>query len=125
MRVRVPARPHGAEAFEEWLGASLEGGHSDIEVTFSREDARRPFLTANPAMWSIVEPELRKRLADLEGNATFRERTAAVLLEALPSGQTGIDAVSRRLGAGLRGAQLVLPRLREVDGASAGGLDER
>jgi len=56
-------------------------------------------------MWAIFEPELRKRLADLEGNATFSERTQAVLLEGLPSGRFGMGDVARRLAVSSRTLQ--------------------
>lgn len=111
-RVRVPELPPGQRDYEAFLGVRIHGGSEAIEISFSSTDARRPFLTANPAMWSIFEPELRKRLADLEGNATFESRTRAVLIEALPSGQTEMDKVARRLGVSGRTLQR---RLREED----------
>ncbi len=56
-------------------------------------------------MWRIFEPALRRRLSDLEGDATFGDRACAVLLEALPSGQVGVDAVARRLAVSTRTLQ--------------------
>ncbi|MBX2803664.1 MAG: AraC family transcriptional regulator [Myxococcales bacterium] len=102
--VVVPQLPRDPRPFEEFLGVRMKRGDV-IRVRFDDADARRPFLTANSAMWRIFEPELRKRLADLEGDATFAERTRAVLLEALPSGQFAIDAVARRLAVSSRTLQ--------------------
>jgi len=102
--VVVPAFPRDPLPFEDYLGIRMKKG-SPIRVTFSAADAHRPFLTANRTMWSIFEPELRRRLADLEGNATYAERTRAVLMEALPSGQVGMDNVARRLAVSSRTLQ--------------------
>lgn len=102
--VIVPELPRDPRPFEDYLGIRMRLGDT-IRVTFTAADARRPFLTANRAMWDIFEPELGKRLADLEGDATFSDRTRAVLIEALPSGQGGMDAVARRLAVSSRTLQ--------------------
>ena len=109
IEVVVPTIPRDPTPFETFLGVRLKQGEQ-LRISFSSTDARRPFLTANGAMWDIFEPELRKRLASLQGNATFEERTRAVLLEALPSGQFAVEAVARRLGVSSRTLQR---RLRE------------
>jgi AraC-like DNA-binding protein len=107
--VIVPSVPRDPRPFEDYLGIRMKRGDG-IRVRFSAADAHRPFLTANRAMWDIFEPELRRRLADLEGDATFADRTHAVLVEALPSGQVGMGPVARRLGVSSRTLQR---RLRE------------
>ncbi len=107
--VTVPTMPSAPAKYEQYLGVALELG-PEISVTFSDEDAQRPFLSANPSMWAIFEPELRRRLADLEESATTADRARAVLLEGLPSGQLSVDAVARRLAVSSRTLQR---RLRE------------
>ncbi len=102
--VIVPELPREPLPFENFLGIRMTKGDI-IQVTFSPADAHRPFLTANRAMWDIFEPELRKRLADLEGNASFSERTTAVLIEGLPSGKFGMDDVAHRLAVSSRTLQ--------------------
>ena len=103
-RVRLPALPPAHQDYEEWLGVRIERG-SPLSVHFSVEDATRPFLSANGAMWEIFEPELRRRLAEVEGSASFEERTRAILLEALPSGQATLGTVARRLATSPRSLQ--------------------
>lgn len=103
-RVIVPALPAGHGAYEAFLGARLELGET-FRVSFSPADAEVSFLTENHGMWSIFEPSLRKRLADLRGSESFEERTRAVLLEALPSGQASVQQVSRRLAVSTRTLQ--------------------
>lgn len=102
--VVVPELPRDPLPFENFLGIRMTQGEV-IQATFSPADAHRPFLTASRAMWEIFEPELRQRLADLAGNATFAERTQAVLLEGLPSGRFGMDDVARRLAVSSRTLQ--------------------
>jgi AraC-like DNA-binding protein len=65
-------------------------------------------------MWSIFEPALRKRLADLGASATTAERVRATLLEGLPSGKVGMDDVARRLALSKR----TLQRRLEEEGTS-------
>lgn len=76
-----------------------------VALTFSRADAYAPFLTSNEPMWAAFEPELRRRLADLEATATVSQRVQAVLHEALPSGQANMEAVARRLAMSKRTLQ--------------------
>lgn len=59
--------------------------------------AARPFLTANEAIWDTFEPELRRRLSELEVNADFSERVHAVLLELLLVGPTTMADVAAEL----------------------------
>src|SRR5205814_2290123 len=86
-------------------------GHS---VSFSREDALKPFLSSNDAIWSIFEPALRKRLAELDAAATIAERVRATLLEGLPSGRVAMDDVAQRLALSKR----TLQRRLEDEGTS-------
>lgn len=116
-RACLPAPPDPLGTYEDWLGVRLERG-PHLAVTFAGADADRPFLTADDGLWSVFEPELRRRLADLEGQASLAERARAVLLEALPSGDFAVDRVARRLGTSGRTLQR---RLRD-EGTSYQGL---
>lgn len=74
-------------------------------ITFSAQDAARPFLTANDAMWSFFEPQLNQRMQDLTQNATYSERVRACLMEILASGQYNVDDVASRLAVSRRTLQ--------------------
>ncbi len=74
-------------------------------VTFSAHDANRPFLTANEAMWDIFEPQLNKRMKDLEADSNFRDRVRACLMEILASGQYSMADVASRLAISPRTLQ--------------------
>jgi len=80
-------------------------------------DAARPFLTANEGMWQLFEPDLRRRLSELNAEASLADRVSAVLLELLPSGDASIETVSERLNISKRTLQ------RRLDGESTSFRD--
>jgi len=102
--VTVTELPTPLAPYEDYLGVPLTRGDAHV-VRFSAEDARRPFLTSNDAMWAAFEPELRRRLAELDAGASTEERVRAALLEGLPSGQVTMEVVARRLGVSKRTLQ--------------------
>lgn len=113
LQVTTTHPPVQADAYRQFLGTDLVWG--DVHrLVFARADALRPFLTANESLWSAFEPELRTRLAELEAQVSVGQRVRAVLLEALPSGQTGIDRVAARLAMSRRSLQ----RHLEAEGRS-------
>lgn len=104
VRVTSPYPFEPEEAYEEFFGVAPVPGE-EHGVTFSLADAKRPFLTASEALWETFEPELRRRLAQLETSAPLAERVRAVLLETLPAGESSIDVSARRLGLSSRTLQ--------------------
>ncbi|MGI9596269.1 MAG: AraC family transcriptional regulator ligand-binding domain-containing protein [Acidimicrobiales bacterium] len=96
LRVTAPDSPADVEAYRGYLGVEVQRRGVQT-VTFSAGDAARPFLMASDAMWETFEPALRKRLSDLENGATDAERVRAALLELLPAGESGMDAVAAQL----------------------------
>lgn len=83
-------------------------------MTFSAVDANRPFLTSNEPLWAAFEPELRRRLADLDAPATTAQRVRAALLEALPSGLASMEGIAHKLTLSKR----TLQRRIEAEGTS-------
>lgn len=104
IRVIVPVLPDAAGALERFLGVPLQRG-KHLSMSFAHEDALRPFLTANDALWSVFEPELRRRLAELEASASMGERVRSVILELLPSGQASMGQVAAKLAVSRRTLQ--------------------
>ena len=92
LRASVPELPEDETAYKAYLGCDL-GTAAHIQIDFSAQDANRPFLTENMAMWTAFEPSLKQRLSELDAQASMRERVRAVLLETLPAGISSIDAV--------------------------------
>ena len=94
----------GLDAYEAFLKALIR--RDDVNrVTFSAEDAQRPFLTANHAMWDILEPAFDKRMENLAQDASFRDRVRACLLEMLASGQYAMANIASKLAISNRTLQ--------------------
>jgi AraC-like DNA-binding protein len=85
-----------------------------VTIEFHAADAKAPFLTARGGMWSFFEPELRRRLGELDAGASVAERVRSALLELLPSGRAAVPAVASRLGISAR----TLQRRLQDDGTS-------
>jgi AraC-like DNA-binding protein len=98
----VPLAPE--RAYEEYFGVCPKLG-DQLGLTFARYDAERPFLTGSDGLWNMFEPDLRRRLADLEGDTSAVERAKAALVELLPAGRASIEQVAERLGVGTRSLQ--------------------
>jgi AraC-like DNA-binding protein len=108
--------PEGAELTPEldlYFGAPIVRG-AEQSLSFRAEDAHRPFLTANDSMWSVFEPALQRRLSELDAEASTHVRVRAALLELLPSGQSSLEAVAKKLALSTR----TLQRRLQADGVA-------
>ncbi|MGC4087936.1 MAG: AraC family transcriptional regulator ligand-binding domain-containing protein [Polyangiaceae bacterium] len=97
-------RPRSKEVYLELFGVAPRKAQAP-KVVFRAEDAALPFLTANAKMWDFFEPELKRRLSDLDESANLADRVRAALLELRPGGTTSMEAVSKKLGASARTLQ--------------------
>ncbi|MBT8494928.1 MAG: AraC family transcriptional regulator [Deltaproteobacteria bacterium] len=112
-RVTVPAPPNDLDAYHAAFGVEIEPSDTQC-VSFRADDAARPFLTANDAIWETFEPQLRRRLAELDVDASTSERVEAVLLEVLPVGRTTVANVAKELAVSSR----TLHRQLKAEGVS-------
>lgn len=103
-QVTMPTIPHPLPAYERYFGVAIRKGKA-ASIGFSASDAELPFLTANDAIWRVFEPDLRRRLTELDETASTSERVRALLLESLPSGQATVDAIASRLAMSKRTLQ--------------------
>jgi len=104
IQLTVPRPPADHDAYRDYLGIEVGRGRVPA-VTFSLLDAGRPFLTADEGMWRSFEPELRRRLGELDAKATAADRVRAALLELLPAGESTMPPVAHRLGVSTRTLQ--------------------
>lgn len=104
LEAELAALPSQTAPCETFLGCRLQSGTRN-RIRFSADDATRPFLTENLAMWQFFEPELQQRLSLLETGASTHERVRSALLDMLPSGRSGIQDVSDRLAMSKRSLQ--------------------
>lgn len=124
VQLTLPTPVPDPEALAEFAGDGSVAIGKPAEIRFSALDARRPFITANEAMWHVFEPDLRQRLDSLDVDATWSARSHAALLTALPAGRGSLTEVAadlhvsprslqRRLAAEGDTFQEVLDRTRE------------
>jgi AraC-like DNA-binding protein len=115
LKVQLPQPPVGAPVnhFTRFFGTAISYGENPA-ISFSSTDALRPFLTVNEGMWQVFEPELRRRLSQLDETALTAERVRAVLLELLPGNEATIEKTAERLGMSKR----TLQRRLEDEGES-------
>ncbi|MCG7584323.1 AraC family transcriptional regulator [Photobacterium sp. OFAV2-7] len=97
-KVRKPAE------YAEYFGVEVKEGTKN-RIVFHSSDAQLPFLTENNKMWKVFDEDLRKKLADLEGEASIEQRVKSALLELIPSGQVSIEHVADKLAMGKRTLQ--------------------
>lgn len=83
-------------SYEHFLECPAVTGAENC-ITFARSDMEIPFLTRNDSMWSFFEPELRRRLSELDVDDTLAAQVRNALAELLPSGACSIEDVCARL----------------------------
>ncbi|MFF2912054.1 helix-turn-helix domain-containing protein [Paenibacillus sp. NPDC057934] len=83
--------------YDRFFGVRPTTGSRNM-LTISKQDALRPFISQNDAIWEYFEPELRRRLNELDIDDTYAARVRSALIELLPAGEGNIDDVSSKLG---------------------------
>lgn len=90
--------------YEKFFGVRPKMGLKNI-LTISKKDALIPFISENDSMWEYFEPELKRRLGELNIEDTYSARVKSSLIELLPAGEGSIDAVASKLGLSKRTLQ--------------------
>ena len=97
-------QPPDTPDFAKYLKTEITKSERNA-VTFSLADLTLPFITHDEAMWSYFEPELNKRLAELDVDESTAARVRSALTELLPGGACSIEDVAERLGLSKRTLQ--------------------
>ena len=84
------------EAVTKFFGCQPVKGNRNL-LTLSLADVSLPFITRNDAMWQYIEPELRRRLSEMEIDDSMAARVRSALVELLPAGKTTVDDVAQKL----------------------------
>ena len=92
------------DAFTEFLGCLVEHGDENV-IVFCAEDMEKPFISYNDNMWKFFEPELQKRLYEMERDDSFAAKVRSALTELLPGGAGTVDDVAVKLGVSKRTLQ--------------------
>jgi AraC-like DNA-binding protein len=90
--------------YEHFFGTRpIHGNYNRLR--FSREDSERAFLTENSAMWGFFEPQLRRRLSEIEDGEPFTNRVRSCLFDLIPAGTCSVDDVALKLAVSRRTLQ--------------------
>lgn len=92
------------DAVKRYWGLVPEVGDKNM-LTFSLADAEKPFISRNDAMWDYFEPELKRRLSEMDTDDSFGAMVRSALIELLPSGESGIEQVAKKLAVSKRTLQ--------------------
>lgn len=79
------------------LGVMPERSDSAF-VSFSAEDAKRRFISENPALWDDIEADLQLQLAAQNDRLPIAARVRGALVDLMTSGRTGAEDVVAALG---------------------------
>ena len=104
LAVSGPHTPTDLGRYEDYFGVAL-GTAKHPTITLSNEDALRPLISENEALWEQFEQHLQKQLLEGEETALLSMRVRNTLLELLPAGKSGADDVCERLKIGRRTLQ--------------------
>ncbi len=74
-------------------------------LVFAKSDLELIFTSQNELMWEYFEPELKKRLNEMEVDESYSAKTRSALTELLPAGECTIDKVASMLGLSTRTLQ--------------------
>lgn len=93
-----------SSSLEKLLGVPVEVTGVNA-ITFKLSDLQIPFISHNENMWSYFEPELSRRLSQLDVEDSTSARVRAALVELLPAGENTIEDVARKLVTSARTLQ--------------------
>lgn len=91
-------------SLEDFTGVKAEYGVKN-QIVFHKSDMEIPFISCDEGMWGYFEPELNRRLADLDVDDSVSARVRAALTELLPAGVCGVEDVAIELGMSKRTLQ--------------------
>lgn len=96
--------PPKSTALSDYLKTKITQSNRNA-VTLTLENLLLPFITHDEAMWSYFEPELNKRLSELDVDESTSARVRTALTELLPGGACSIEDTAQKLGLSKRTLQ--------------------
>ena len=96
--------PSETEDFSKYAGCPVVKTEENI-IVFQKDDMEKPFISYNEGMWEFFEPELQRRLYEMEKDDSFSAKVRSALTELLPGGMGTADDVAGKLGISKRTLQ--------------------
>jgi AraC-like DNA-binding protein len=101
-----PMRPIAAQLNAPEVDRRRIAGHLGIlpdygevaALTWAAEDAKRPFVSENLALWADFEKDLSRQLAARNARILLSVRVKATLIDLLPTGRSSADDVCDAIG---------------------------
>lgn len=97
-------KPVTDTAFSNFLGCMAMPAEHD-GIVFQDSDLEIPFISYNESMWEYFEPELSRRLAELDIDESTNARVRSALTELIPGGACAIEDVAAKIGMSKRTLQ--------------------
>ena len=105
--LRVQGPYEYGDAIRSYLGIQTRVDERN-ELVFNKKQLKYPFITQNNIMLEYLEPELKKRLNDLEKDYSFVGVIQKKLYSAIPAGSYSIGEVFDSMGLSVRSLQRML-----------------
>lgn len=103
LRVQMKS-PAFQPALEAFFGVPVETGEHNA-ISFRNADLLKPFISHDESMWRYFEPELSRRLFELDVDESVSARVRSALTELIPGGACTIEDVAAKLGLSRRTLQ--------------------
>lgn len=103
MEIRM-TNPPEADSFSQYAKCPVLKAEENA-IFFYTKDMEKPFISYNEAMWEFFEPELQRRLYEMEKDDSFSAKVRSALTELLPGGMSTADDVAEKLGVSKRTLQ--------------------
>ncbi len=100
----IMQHPVTDKEFKDFTGCKVKKSDENALI-FEASDMEKPFVSFNEGMWDFFEPELQKRLYEMEKDDTFAAKVRSALTELLPGGGGTADDVAKKLGISKRTLQ--------------------
>lgn len=104
---KVASKYEYGHELERFFGINPQRCDTNI-LEFSLKDAKEPFLTENNIMWGYLQPELTKRIKELEIDESFSAKVRSILFELIPAGEDCIESVAKEMALSVRSFQRIL-----------------
>lgn len=95
LRVNLPLPQDERARLADVFGMIPE--HGDAALTYARADARRPFISDNPALWQATEADLQAQAMIQSKGVPLSDRVRATMVEAFPITEPTIAHICGRL----------------------------
>ncbi|WP_461537025.1 helix-turn-helix transcriptional regulator [Spongorhabdus nitratireducens] len=93
-RVQLLHVPEHRALYEAYFGVAVEQSHR-VAISFSREDASKPFRTTSSMIMETIENGLAEEFSD--ANGSFQHRVKTLLVTLLPRGEVGLATVADKM----------------------------